>query len=140
MQAIGRIHELPESAQQALQKVIDQTSVHTGLTLILALNYSGRAEMEDAIRSICYDVASGKLTPEAFSQADIQNRLYTKNCPDPDLLIRTSGEMRLSNFLLWQLSYTEIYVTPKRWPDFDAQDLQDAISDFQRRQRRFGGI
>lgn len=110
------------------------------MSLILAINYSGRAELEDAVRSVCREVAAGKLKPEDFTQEHLEQHLYTRDWPDPDLLIRTSGEMRLSNFLLWQLSYTELYVTPKCWPDFGREDLVEAVRDFHRRKRRFGGI
>lgn len=140
LQAIGRLHELPSHAQRALQETIRETEANTGLTLILALNYSGRAELEDAIREICKSVADNRLKPEEFTQEHLRKHLYTSQWPDPDLLIRTSGEMRLSNFLLWQLSYTELYVTPKLWPDFTKPDLLAAIEEFQRRQRRYGGI
>ncbi len=140
LQAIGRLHELPSNAQRALQETIRQTETNTGLTLILALNYSGRAELEDAIREICKSVANKRLQPGEFTQEHLRQHLYTSQWPDPDLLIRTSGEMRLSNFLLWQLSYTELYVTPKLWPDFTKLDLLEAIEEFQRRQRRYGGI
>jgi undecaprenyl diphosphate synthase len=140
LRAIGRLHELPPSAREALERTIERTSVNTGMCLVLAINYSGRAELEDAIRSVCREVAQGKLRPEDFTQEHLERHLYTRDWPDPDLLIRTSGEMRLSNFLLWQLSYTELYVTPKCWPDFGKEELHQAISEFHRRQRRFGGI
>jgi undecaprenyl diphosphate synthase len=140
LQAIGRLQQLPEGAQRVLSDCIAQTSQNTGLTLILAVNYSGRTELEDAIRAICHDVREHRLRPEDFSQEHLSARLYTRHWPDPDLLIRTSGEMRLSNFLLWQLSYTELYVTPKLWPDFGKEDLRAAVEEFQRRQRRYGGI
>ena len=140
LQAIGRLHQLPEGAQHVLNECIAKTAQNTGLTLVLALNYSGRTELEDAIREICREVREGRLQPEDFSQAHLSARLYTGHWPDPDLLIRTSGEMRLSNFLLWQLSYTELYVTPKLWPDFGKDDLRAAVQEFQRRQRRYGGI
>lgn len=140
LRAIGRLHELPDNAQRALHEAIEKTSANTGLTLILALNYSGRAELEDAIREVCKEVATGQLQPEKFTQEHLRKHLYTRDWPDPDLLIRTSGEMRLSNFLLWQLSYTELYVTPKLWPDFGKVDLLEAIQEFHRRQRRYGGI
>ena len=140
LRAIGRLHELPPSALAALENTIAQTSTNTGMSLVLAINYSGRAELEDAIRSVCKEVANGTLKPENFTQDDLQRHLYTRDWPDPELLIRTSGEMRLSNFLLWQLSYTELYVTPKCWPDFGRDDLLEAIRDFHRRKRRFGGI
>jgi len=140
LRAIGRMHELPPSAREALEKTIARTSTNTGMNLVLAINYSGRAELEDAVRSVCKEVAEGTLRPEDFTQAHLQRHLYTSEWPDPDLLIRTSGEMRLSNFLLWQLSYTELYVTPKCWPDFGREDLVEAVRDFHRRKRRFGGI
>ncbi len=140
LRAIGRLHELPPSALSALESTIAHTATNTGMSLVLAINYSGRAELEDAVRSVCKEVAQGTLRPEDFTQEDLQRNLYTRDWPDPDLLIRTSGEMRLSNFLLWQLSYTELYVTPKCWPDFGKEDLVEAIRDFHRRKRRFGGI
>jgi undecaprenyl diphosphate synthase len=140
LSTIGRVHELPESSQAALQSAVDATAGNTAMTLILALNYSARAEIEDAARAIATEVAAGALAPCDVTQAAIAQRLYTCNFPDPDLLIRTSGELRLSNFLLWQLSYTEIHVTQKLWPDFGRQDLRAAIEDFNTRQRRFGGL
>ena len=140
LRAIGRLSELPTSTLHALEDTIQKTATNDGLTLILAINYSGRAELEDAIRAVCQEVAEGKLSPEGFTQGHLQKHLYTKDWPDPDLLIRTSGEMRLSNFLLWQLSYTELYVTPKRWPDFNGNDLLEAIREFNQRQRRYGGL
>lgn len=140
LKAIGRLAELPASAREALKLTIEQTAGNTGMNLILAINYSGRAELEDAVRSVCHEVANGTLSPESFTQEHLQRHLYTSDWPDPDLLIRTSGEMRLSNFLLWQLSYTELYVTPKCWPDFGREDLVEAVRDFHRRKRRFGGI
>lgn len=140
LKAIGRLAELPASAREALKLTIEQTAGNSGMNLILAINYSGRAELEDAVRSVCHEVANGTLSPESFTQEHLQRHLYTSDWPDPDLLIRTSGEMRLSNFLLWQLSYTELYVTPKCWPDFGREDLVEAVRDFHRRKRRFGGI
>jgi undecaprenyl diphosphate synthase len=140
LRAIGRLSELPPTTRHALEETIEKTSSNNGLTLILAINYSGRAELEDAIRAVCRQVAEGSLSPEEFNQSHLQKHLYTKEWPDPDLLIRTSGEMRLSNFLLWQLSYTELYVTPKRWPDFTGEDLLEAIKEFNQRKRRYGGL
>jgi undecaprenyl diphosphate synthase len=140
LRTIGRTQELPASSQEALQKAIDLTARNTALTLILALNYSARAELEDAVRQIAVEAAAGTLSPADVSQETIAKRLYTCEFPDPDLLIRTSGELRLSNFLLWQLSYTEIHVTQKLWPDFGRQDLRAAIEDYSTRQRRFGGL
>jgi undecaprenyl diphosphate synthase len=140
LRAIGRLQELPASTRKALEETIAQTAGNEALTLILALNYSGRAELEDAVRAVCRDVAAGRLSAEEFTRKDLERHLYTREWPDPDLLIRTSGEMRLSNFLLWQLSYTELYITPKRWPDFGGPDLLEAVAEFHRRQRRYGGV
>ncbi len=140
LQAIGRLHELPESCQAALREAIELTAPNPNTTLILALNYSGRAEILDTVRQLGRQTASGQLDPEAIDEETISRHLYTGGFPDPDLLIRTSGEMRLSNFLLWQLSYTEIFVTQKMWPDFGKPDLRDAIAEFNKRQRRFGGL
>ena len=138
--AIGRLHELPDSCQHALTQAIAQTAANTATTLILALNYSGRTEIIDAVKALCADAAAGKIAAGEIDQDTISARLYTAAYPDPDLLIRTSGELRLSNFLLWQLSYTEIYVTEKLWPDFGKDDLRGAIAEFNTRQRRYGGL
>ena len=138
--AIGRLHELPESCQRALADAIAQTSANTATTLILALNYSGRAEIIDAVKALCREAAACALDPESIDAELITEYLHTRGIPDPDLLIRTSGEMRLSNFLLWQLSYTEIHVTEKLWPDFGKADLREAIAEFNKRQRRYGGL
>jgi undecaprenyl diphosphate synthase len=140
LRAIGRLQQLPQSTRNALEETITETADNDALTLILAINYSGRAELEDAVRAVCREVADGNLSAEKFTQRDLERHLYTREWPDPDLLIRTSGEMRLSNFLLWQLSYTELYITPKRWPDFRGEDLREAVTEFHRRQRRYGGI
>jgi undecaprenyl diphosphate synthase len=140
LRAIGRLTELPEVCQRKLAEAISATSANTGLTLILALSYSGRAEIVDAVKSIVGDARAGKLQEEDVSQTLFSERLYTANIPDPDILIRTSGEMRLSNFLLWQLSYTEIHVTPKLWPDFRKIDFLNALQDFSQRSRRYGGV
>ena len=140
LRAIGRLQALPPGALRSLERTIEKTALNTGLTLVLAVNYSGRAELEDAVRAVCREVAGGVLRPDDLTQAHIERHLYTREWPDPDLLIRTSGEMRLSNFLLWQLSYTEMYVTPKRWPDFGRRELLEAVEEFHHRQRRFGGI
>ncbi len=140
LRTIGRTDELPESTRRKLADTIAQTAGNPATTLILALNYSSRAELTDAVRSLCTDAAAGRLDPASITPESIHSRLYTADIPDPDLLIRTSGEMRLSNFLLWQLSYAEFYITPKRWPDFGKQDLRAAIAEFHKRERRFGGI
>jgi undecaprenyl diphosphate synthase len=140
LQAIGRLRELPKICQQKLDEAIASTSANSRLTLILALSYSGRTEMVDAVKSIARDALAGKLAEEDITETLFSNRLYTANFPDPDLLIRTSGEVRLSNFLLWQLSYTEIHVTSKLWPDFRKEDFLNALRDFSQRTRRYGGV
>ncbi len=140
LQAIGRITDLPERCQKALHEAIDETAGNTRLTLILALSYSGRTEIADAVKSIVRDVQAGHIDSAMINPELIAHHLYTRCYPDPDLLIRTSGEMRLSNFLLWQLSYTEIYVTQKLWPDFGKEDLRAAIDEYKRRHRRYGGV
>jgi undecaprenyl diphosphate synthase len=140
LQAIGRLTDLPDSCQRELHRAIETTANNTGTTLILALSYSGRLEIVDAVRSLLQEVRLGHLD-EAMIDPDVFSKhLYTRYYPDPDLLIRTSGEMRISNFLLWQLSYTEIYVTKKLWPDFRRAELLAAIEDYNQRQRRYGGI
>jgi undecaprenyl diphosphate synthase len=140
LQAIGRLNELPEICQRKLSEAITSTSANSRLTLILALSYSGRTEMVDAMRSIARDARAGRLAEEDITETLFSKRLYTANFPDPDLLIRTSGEVRLSNFLLWQLSYTEIHVTSKLWPDFRKEDFLNALHDFSQRTRRYGGV
>jgi undecaprenyl diphosphate synthase len=140
LQTIGRTHELPATSQAALAQAIDTTARNTAMTMILALNYSGRTEIEDTVRAVATQVQNGTLRAEDVTQETIAKHLYTADYPDPDLLIRTSGELRLSNFLLWQLSYTEIHVTQKLWPDFGKEDLRAAVEDFTKRERRFGGL
>jgi undecaprenyl diphosphate synthase len=138
--AIGRLSELPPAIQKRLQKAIAATAHNNKLTLTLALNYGARAEIVDATKAIAQKVQQGTLLLENITETTINNHLYTASMPDPDLFIRTSGEYRISNFLLWQLSYTEIYVTQKFWPDFKKADLLMAIEDFKKRERRFGGV
>jgi undecaprenyl diphosphate synthase len=140
LQAIGRLTDLPESCQRALHRAIEATAHGTALTLILALSYSGRVELADAVKSIVREVREGHIDSAMIDPELISRHLYTRCYPDPDLLIRTSGEMRLSNFLLWQLSYTEIVVTQTLWPDFGKDDLAAAIAEYQRRDRRFGSV
>jgi undecaprenyl diphosphate synthase len=140
VQAIGHIEDLPAQTRRKLADTIDATAAGTDLTLVLALSYSGRAEILDAVRAIARQCRDGGLDPDAIDSACFAGHLATRDWPDPDLLIRTSGEMRISNFLLWQLSYTELYVTPTLWPDFRKQDLLDAIAEFAKRHRRFGGL
>jgi undecaprenyl diphosphate synthase len=140
LRAIGRLQDLPASCQAALNDAMARTAGNTATTLILALNYSGRTELVDAARALCREAVAGQLDPEKIEAETISEHLYTHGIPDPDLLIRTSGELRLSNFLLWQLSYTEIHVTPKLWPDFGKAELREAIAEFQKRERRYGGL
>ena len=134
--AIGRLDELPAYVREELESVVRKTERNRGLRLNLAVNYGGRAEIVDAVKAL---VADG-LRGEEIDEAAISARLYTAEMPDPDLLIRTSGEMRVSNFLLWQIAYAELYVTATLWPDFSRTELLEAILDYQRRDRRFGGL
>ncbi len=140
LQAIGRLNDLPVSVQKQLHRTIEATQKNSGLTLILALSYSGRLEIIDALQSILRDVRLGHIDPAQIDEKVFQHHLYTRYYPDPDLLIRTSGEIRLSNFLLWQLSYTEIYVTPCLWPEFRRKQFMEALNDYSKRQRRFGRV
>ncbi|MGF1677900.1 MAG: isoprenyl transferase [Candidatus Methylacidiphilales bacterium] len=140
IQAIGRLNDLPEAVQEQLSRSIAATSGCTGMTLILALSYSGRVELVEAMKSIYREIHLGHLDIAQLDETIVQHHLYTRYYPDPDLLIRTSGEMRISNFLLWQLSYTEIHITSKLWPDFTEEDFFEAVHDFNSRQRRFGRI
>jgi undecaprenyl diphosphate synthase len=139
--AIGRIESLPKTVQRDLQETIEKTQSNTGLRLTLALNYGGRAELIDAVRSLASKLKKrGDIDLEAITEQSFSRYLYTHDLPDPDLLIRTSGEMRLSNFLLWQVAYSEIWVTDILWPDFTERELFQAVIDFQRRERRYGGL
>jgi undecaprenyl diphosphate synthase len=138
--AIGRIHELPKEVQKELRKTCEMSKNNKGMTLCLALNYGGRSEIADAVAKIAKDASEGALKPGDVNEDLISNHLYTAGMPDPDLLIRTSGEMRVSNFLLWQISYAELYVTPLCWPDFRKPQLMEAIAEYAKRERRFGGI
>ena len=140
LQAIGRLTDLPTACQKQLHKSIEQTAENDGLTLILALSYGGRLEIIDGIKSLLRAIELGHIDRAMIDVEMFSKHLYTRYYPDPDLLIRTSGEMRISNFLLWQLSYTEMYVTPKLWPDFGKEDLLAAVKEFGRRQRRYGGV
>jgi len=137
---IGNLLGLPEEAAHPMQAAADRTASNTGLNLVLALNYGGREEIVHAVRRIGVKIQSGILDPDAIDSETIGRHLYTSNLPDPDLLIRTSGELRLSNFLLWQLAYTEIYITAVLWPDFRKDELYKAIASFQQRERRFGKV
>ena len=135
---IGRISELPPPVQKDLENALEKTQANTGLRLTLALNYGARAEMVDAIRSLAAEIRGNGEAP--VDESMISRHLYTREMPDPDLLIRTSGELRVSNFLLWQIAYAEIWVTETLWPDFTQNDLFRAIIDFQKRERRYGGL
>ena len=137
---IGRTQELPPEVLDKMQWAEEATARSTGTTLTLALNYGGRSELVDAFRGLSAELKHKHISPDRITEEDIRRHLYTAHMPDPDLLIRTSGEMRLSNYLLWQLAYTEIYVTERLWPDFHGLHLLEAIEDFQRRERRFGGL
>ena len=135
----GRIEGLPEKARTKLKNAIEKSAGNTASTVIFALNYGGRAEIADTAKKIAQKVQKGEITPEQIDEKLFAENLYLPEVPDPDLLIRTSGELRLSNFLLWELSYSEIYVTDTYWPDFDITELNKAIEAFQKRNRRYGG-
>src|SRR5579859_6264225 len=138
---IGRKHELPLEVQERMAWAADETAENTGMTLTLALNYGARTELIDAFQAIAAGAAqNGGLDHLEITEEMIDQHLYTRNMPDPDLVIRTSGEMRLSNFLLWQVAYAEIYVTETLWPDFRGRHLLDAIAEYQKRERRYGGL
>jgi undecaprenyl diphosphate synthase len=138
LQAIGDLGKLPPKTYKALLKGIEETKGNTRMTLVLALNYSARWEILHAVRSIADKVAAQKLTPEAIDDAIFESELSTYNMPDPELLIRTSGETRISNFLLWQIAYAELYFTETFWPDFRKENFYHALLDYQNRERRFG--
>lgn len=138
LQAIGNINGLPEYCQKSLSEAIEQTKTNTSITLVLALNYSSKWEIEQMVKSISLQIKEGLITEEKIDHEFISNELTTKGIPDPELLIRTSGEHRVSNFLLWQIAYTEFYFLDMFWPDFGKQELHDAIYDYQNRERRFG--
>ena len=140
LRTIGRRQDLPEAVREELEAAIEKTKNHDRLDLILALSYGSRVEITEAVQSIAREVKAGALDPENIREETVASHLYTKDIPDPDLLIRTSGEMRVSNFLLWQISYAEIHVTPVLWPDFGKKEFADALADYARRERRFGGL
>ena len=140
LRAIGHLHDLPDKARRRLDDAIARSAGNTALDLTLALSYGARTEITDAARAIAREARAGTLDPDAIVEETVAAHLYTAGQPDPDLLIRTSGEMRISNFLLWQLSYTEIVVTPKLWPEFSKEDLFAAIHEYAGRHRRYGGI
>jgi undecaprenyl diphosphate synthase len=140
MKYIGRTHELPAEVQEKMRWAEQATAGNTGTTLTLALNYGGRSELVDAFRSLSVEMKQKHQSAERITEEDIHRHLYTAHMPDPDLLIRTSGEMRLSNYLLWQIAYTEIFVTERLWPDFRGIHLLEAIAEYQLRERRYGGL
>jgi undecaprenyl diphosphate synthase len=138
LQAIGNLNSLPPACLEELNESIELTSKNTGLTLVLALSYSSKWELIDAVKQIATQVKNGSLAVDDISEKHFERELCTKNIPDPELMIRTSGEHRISNFLLWQLAYAEFYFTDKLWPDFRKDDLYEAILNYQNRERRFG--
>jgi undecaprenyl diphosphate synthase len=140
LRIIGRANGVPVPIRRGIDRVVEATRDNTGLHLLMAFNYGGRDELIDAFRTLARRVAAGELKPDDISEADVSRALYTAETPDPDLLIRTSGEMRVSNFLLWQIAYTELWITSTLWPDFRPVDLYRAVADFQGRTRRFGGV
>lgn len=138
LETIGDTQRIPERSRLKLLDCIKDTSANTAMTLVLALSYSARWETAEALRQICTDAREGRITSETITEDTLRNYLATRNYPDPDLLIRTGGELRISNFLLWQMAYTEFYFSDQLWPDFRKEDFFDAVYDYQNRQRRFG--
>jgi len=137
---LGRRNDIPDQVLRELDKTVTLSSKNAGMWLNLAINYGGRAELVDATRAIVANIQAGELSPSDVTEETVAENLYTAGSPDPDLLIRTAGEMRISNFLLWQISYSEIWVTEKCWPEFDEATLHDAILAYAARKRRFGGL
>jgi len=140
LRTTGRLEDIPAGPRKDLQEAMDKTAGNTGLHLILALSYGGRAELTDGVRSIAGMVARGTIQPDDITEETIASSLYNPDIPDPELVIRTSGEQRLSNFLMWQTAYSELYFTPVLWPDYSREELLKAIDDYRGRGRRFGGI
>lgn len=136
----GDLDALPEKTRKTFQRGLDETAQNTGMTFALAVNYGSRAELTRAVVLLANQIAEGSVSADSVTPADLEKNLYTAGLPDPDLLIRTSGELRLSNYLLWQLAYSELYVTQTYWPDFSKWDFLRAIKDYQSRERRFGGV
>ena len=136
----GDLEALPEKTRKTFQRGLDETAQNTGMTFALAVNYGSRAELTRAAVFLAHQIAEGTVSADSVTPADFEKNLYTAGLPDPDLLIRTSGELRLSNYLLWQLAYSELYVTQTYWPDFSKWDFLRAIKDYQSRERRFGGV
>ena len=140
LQMIGRKQDLPDAVREELEAAIERTKENQRLDLILALSYGSRVEITEAMQAIGREVKAGQLDPDKIREETVSSHLYTHGIPDPDCLIRTSGEMRISNFMLWQISYAEIYVTPVLWPDFGKEEFAKALADYAGRERRFGGI
>jgi undecaprenyl diphosphate synthase len=140
LEVIGQIYRLPENVQEHLRKSIATLAKNNGLTLVMALSYGSRIEIVEAVRAIAEKVKSGKLESADINEKIISENLWTRGIPDPDLLIRTSGEMRVSNFLLWQISYAELVITPTLWPDFRKPQFFAALEEYAKRNRRFGGV
>lgn len=140
VRVVGRRDGIPTPTLAEMDKTVELSAANTGTRLCLAINYGGRGEIVDAVRQIAEEACQGKLDPAAIDEATISSRLYSAGMPDPDLLIRTAGEMRISNFLLWQISYAELWVTDRCWPEFEIADFHQAIRDYAARDRRFGGI
>jgi undecaprenyl diphosphate synthase len=140
LEVIGQIYRLPEAVQDQLKKTQALLAKNQGLTLILALSYGGRTEIVEAVRGIAQKVRDGRIEPAEINEKVVSEHLYTRQWPDPDLLIRTSGELRISNFMLWQISYSELVVTPTLWPDFRRPQFYEALEEYARRQRRFGAV
>jgi undecaprenyl diphosphate synthase len=140
VRVLGEVERLTPAAAAAVERVVSSTAAGDRLTLNLFISYGARAELVRAAQRLALDALEGRIAPEAIDEAAFESRLYTADCPDPDLLIRTSGERRISNFLLWQMAYTELYISPVLWPDFSKRELFDAILDYQTRERRFGRV
>lgn len=134
----GRLEDLPDDCQEAMRHAMETTAHNTGLTVILAISYSGRSELTDMARKIARQVSQGSLTPEEINPDTIRQHLYLPEVPDPDILIRTGGDIRISNFLLWEIAYSELFFLPVLWPDFRKRDLLEVLQEFQNRERRFG--
>ena len=140
LRVIGQLDRLPAEVREALDQTMAATKEQTGMNLILALSYGGRAEIVRMVREVAEKIKRGTIDPQAVNEGLVSDHLYTRDIPDPDLLIRTSGEMRISNFLLWQIAYTELFVTSTLWPDFSKEELLQILKDFQVRVRRFGTV
>ena len=138
VRTIGRLERLPASTRRAVERAVERTADNRGMQVVFALSYGGRAEIVDAARRIARDAEQGKLDPESLDEKSFADYLYAPDLPDPDLLIRTGGEQRVSNFLLWQIAYAELHLSPRMWPDFRRADFEAALADYQRRERRFG--